>query len=228
MKLFVKNWAEFQHYKDRSPPWIKLHKELLDDKSFQRLPVASRALAPMLWLLASESKDGSFDGSIDELAFRLRQSEKEITSGLEPLIENGFFITEQDASEPLAERLQVAVPETEAEAYKPEAETEAPAADVFVLPEWIPAETWKSYCKTRTAKKAKNEPHALGLIVADLEKFRDRGFDPVEILNSSIKSGWAGVFEPKANARASPGARLEAVNKSNTAGWIPPEMRATA
>ena len=60
MLLITKNWAEFQHYKDRSPPWIKLHKELLDDRQYQSLPLASRALAPMLWLLASETKDGSF------------------------------------------------------------------------------------------------------------------------------------------------------------------------
>lgn len=79
------------------------------------------------------------------------------------------------------------------------------SANVFVPPDWIPQETWKAYCKTRSAKKAKNEPHALGLIVADLEKFKALGHDPVEVLNNSIKSGWAGVFEPKQQARASPG-----------------------
>ena len=73
-----------------------------------------------------------------------------------------------------------------------------PAAQAFVLPDWIPAETWAAYCKVRTGKKAKNEPHALGLIVKDLEKFRQAGHDPVDCLNNSIKSGWAGVFEPKA------------------------------
>ena len=72
-----------------------------------------------------------------------------------------------------------------------------PAAQAFVLPDWIPAETWAAYCKVRTGKKAKNEPHALGLIVKDLEKFRQAGHDPVDCLNNSIKSGWAGVFEPK-------------------------------
>lgn len=84
------------------------------------------------------------------------------------------------------------------------AATPTGSADCFVLPDWIPQETWKAYCKTRSAKKAKNEPHALRLIVADLEKFRALGHDPVEVLNNSIKSGWAGVFEPKQQARASP------------------------
>lgn len=118
MMLTPKNWVSFQHYKDRCPPWIKLHKGLLDDSTFQRLPTASRALAPMLWLLASESKDGVFDGSAAELAFRLRQTEKEITTGLEPLISKGFFLVEQDANNLLAGCTQVAVPETETEAER--------------------------------------------------------------------------------------------------------------
>jgi hypothetical protein len=66
----VKNWAEFQHYKDRSPPWIRLHRSFLDDYDFHCLPVASRALAPMLWLLASENKDlssGIIEGSDEKL-----------------------------------------------------------------------------------------------------------------------------------------------------------------
>jgi hypothetical protein len=77
-------------------------------------------------------------------------------------------------------------------------DTKEAGAPAFVLPDWIPADTWAAYCKVRTGKKAKNEPHALGLIVKDLEKFRAAGHDPVDCLNNSIKSGWAGVFEPKA------------------------------
>lgn len=104
-------WDEFQHYKDRRPPWIKLHRALLDDRAYQRLPIASRAIAPMCWLLACESDDGSFDASIEELTFRLRQPSKDIEAGLRPLIDAGFFIVLQDASGVLAPRLQLAVPE---------------------------------------------------------------------------------------------------------------------
>lgn len=112
MLLQPKNWAVFQHYKDRCPPWIKLHRDLLNDRVFMRLPIASKALAPMLWLLASESKDGVFDGSLDELVFRLHISEKEYKDGLKPLIDNDFFIL---ASGVLAESYQTAIPETERE-----------------------------------------------------------------------------------------------------------------
>jgi len=112
MLLQPKNWAVFQHYKDRCPPWIKLHRDLLNDRAFMRLPIASKAIAPMLWLLASESKDGVFDGSLDELVFRLHISELEYNQGVKPLIDNNFFTV---VSGVLAERLQTAILETERE-----------------------------------------------------------------------------------------------------------------
>lgn len=94
MRLIPNRWADFQHYKDRAPPWIRLHRKLLDNKDFHRLPVESRALAPMLWLLASESVDGVIDATYDDLAFRLRISEVEVQAGLEPLIDRGFFLVD--------------------------------------------------------------------------------------------------------------------------------------
>jgi hypothetical protein len=112
MLLQPKNWSTFQHYKDRCPPWIKLHRDLLNNRDFMRLPIASKALAPMLWLLASETKDGTFDGSVDELVFRLHITEKEYKEGIKPLIDKGFFI---NASDMLATSKQDAIPETERE-----------------------------------------------------------------------------------------------------------------
>lgn len=120
----VKDWGEFQHYKDRSPPWIRLHKRLLDNFRFHSLPDASRALAPMLWLLASENKDPS-SGLIqlpeEEIAFRLRRTVEEFRIAVKPLIEKGFLELVQDASITLASSKQDAVPEAEAET---QAETE--------------------------------------------------------------------------------------------------------
>lgn len=115
MRLIPKNWRDFQHYKDRNPPWIRLHKGLLDNYEFQCLPVASRALAPMLWLLASDHMEGVIDADPKKLAFRLRMNADEVVSALQPLIDNGFFEVQHDASDVLAECLRDAVPETEAE-----------------------------------------------------------------------------------------------------------------
>jgi hypothetical protein len=111
MILTPKNWKSFQHYKDRSPAWIKLHKALLDDYEFACLPVASKALAPLLWLLASEYEDGKIDATLDKLAFRLHMTRGDLANALSPLVEKGFF----DASEALAERKQDACLEKEEE-----------------------------------------------------------------------------------------------------------------
>jgi len=92
VRLAVKGWTKFQHYKHRKPPWIKLHRKLLDDINWHRLPVASRALAPMLWLLASETENGVIDGDSDAIAFRLRLASKDFEEALNPLITVGWFI----------------------------------------------------------------------------------------------------------------------------------------
>lgn len=108
----IKRWSDFQHYKSRCPPWIKLERKLLDNFEFACLPLASKALAPMLWLLASESMDGSVRIDPDWLAFRLRFTLADIEAGLTPLIDKGFLIL---ASGVLAPCLHDACLETEGE-----------------------------------------------------------------------------------------------------------------
>lgn len=94
MKIRPKNWREFQHYhggkngKGR-PPWIKLHHKILDDKDFQTLPVSSRALAPMLWLMAADTPAGTILTA--DIAWRLRMTDKQVEEALNPLLEKSFF-----------------------------------------------------------------------------------------------------------------------------------------
>lgn len=132
-KIFVKNWQKFQHYKNRCPPWIKLHKGILDDYKFHCLPVASKALAPLIWLLASESEDGSIEWLPEALAFRLRMTEKELIEAIKPLIDNDFL---EDASKLLAPCKSDATLETERET-ETEEERELPNGNVgFVFDYW--------------------------------------------------------------------------------------------
>lgn len=127
MSLTPKNWKEFQHYSDRKPSWIKLHKGLLDDFAFSRLPIASRALAPMLWLLASEYSNGEIAASNSEIAFRLHMSEQELVDAIKPLINAGFFID----SGPLADSYQNACLEKEIQEQK-QVETEEESRAVAI------------------------------------------------------------------------------------------------
>lgn len=51
----IRDLEKYQHYRDRNPPWVKLHSELLDDYEFQQLPDASRYHYLHLTLLASKT-----------------------------------------------------------------------------------------------------------------------------------------------------------------------------
>jgi hypothetical protein len=76
--LKAKNWSSYQSYKDRNPPWIRLHKRLIDDINFQRMSADARATLPMLWLLISEDEEpvtGLLRIGYEEISFRLRQPE---------------------------------------------------------------------------------------------------------------------------------------------------------
>jgi len=96
--LRVKNWEQFQHYADRSPPWIKLHRSVLDDYEFSSLPDASKAHLMLIWLLAS-SNDGRIPSDPAWLSRRLATTE---TPDLEVLVAAGFLLPEHDASASLA------------------------------------------------------------------------------------------------------------------------------
>lgn len=184
MLLQPKNWGVFQHYKDRCPPWIKLHRDLLNDRVFMRLPLASKAIAPLMWLLASESKDGIFDGSMDELMFRLHISDKEYQQGVKPLIDNGFFTV---ACGLLAERLQVATPETETEAEREtEKETKKKATGV-ACPDFVDAQVWADFLSIRKAKKAPLTQTALKGIEREAKK---AGWSLEKAISECVTRGW--------------------------------------
>lgn len=98
--LSIKNWEKFQHYKDRSPPWIKLHRELLDDYEFSRLQDASKAHLILLWLLASQLEN-KIPNDPAWLKNRLGLTTE---INLKELISKGFLICYQDASNAQAKR----------------------------------------------------------------------------------------------------------------------------
>ena len=120
MNLTPKEWKSFQHYKERRPPWIKLHRPLLDNADFQRLPVASRALAPMLWLIAAEYENGTITATPEDIAWRLRMSVGEFEGAIKPLLDKGFFTSDSDDSGALAGCEQETHPETETQVQEEE------------------------------------------------------------------------------------------------------------
>lgn len=105
----IKNWAKFQHFKDRKPPWIKLYRDLLDDPDWHELEAASAKVLVMLWLIASE--DGGVLPPLKKLAFRLRLADDKLAQHLSRL--DQWLIHDDIAA--ISERHQVDAPETETE-----------------------------------------------------------------------------------------------------------------
>jgi hypothetical protein len=102
--LEVKNWKHFQHYKNRSPQWIKLYRDTLADYAFSRLHDASKMHLVGVWLLASEA-NGRVPNDPEWIARRIAATEP---VDLQALIDAGFLVPagrKQSASRPLAKRL---------------------------------------------------------------------------------------------------------------------------
>lgn len=139
----IKNWATHQHYKDRNPPWIKMHQSVLDDYEFNCLQNDSKLLLMLIWIFAS--KFGHSNPRIpndteylqDKLPFKGKVD-------LKPLYDMGFLILESNT---LAECKQTASPET-----KTEEETEAEK----YIPEKFFEADWEFYPRKAGSKsKAK-------------------------------------------------------------------------
>ena len=109
MKYRIRNWNKHQHYKDRNPPWIKLHFELLTSRDWVTLDDASRVLAVASMLIASRSEvPGEFEADPDYFS---RVAYLNSPPDFKPLINSGFLEPVSDASNVLAS----ARPETETE-----------------------------------------------------------------------------------------------------------------
>lgn len=86
--LSVKNFDQYQHYKHRNPPWIKLYYALLDDPRFLSLSEVQQGRYIKLLLVASKQSNRIVNDP-QYLARMLRiQGRADIT----PLIMAGFLI----------------------------------------------------------------------------------------------------------------------------------------
>ena len=138
--LFIPDWSKFQHYKDRNPPWIKLHSEQVSSYKFELLPDASKAHLILIWVLASQYENRiPFDH--EWIAKKISATE---SIDLERLVSDGFL---QVDSELQASSKQSAIPETETET---ETETEQRVARKTRLPaNWKMSAEQRAYCKQK-------------------------------------------------------------------------------
>lgn len=160
MMFKVKNWSSFQSYKDRRPPWVRLHKDLIDNFEFQKMSADARALLPMLWLMASEDKEptsGMLRFGYETVSFRLRLPEKTVTAAIREIINAGFVeqmdsentpsIT--DSYETVTDSSRNYHPEAEAYSEETEAYRKERKREGGCLTLTSPPDDWIAYCKDK-------------------------------------------------------------------------------
>lgn len=125
--LAIKNWSEYQHYKDRTAPWIKLYRDMLDSQMWVMSSDASKLLAVCLMMLALRN-----DNKIPaDSEYVKRFGHLEFTPDFSELIKHGFidFIDENGECLQLASIVPATCPpEREGEQSREEGERETPIA----------------------------------------------------------------------------------------------------
>lgn len=217
----VKNFERFQHYKDRSPPWIKFYNSTLDDYAFTLLPDAARFHLAAIWLLASRT-----DNRIPNDPEWVKQAIKaNVSVDLKALFDAGFLIEykrkgrKQRASKMLdqsrAEREHIEQQSRAPRAFEngkerkmPSKEAERIAKKVADLLDGDPeSKKWHgSYVETWLV-----EGHSEDRIMAAAERVRERGAEvnSITYLHSILKEEFPAPEEstvgvlPPAGMRAS-------------------------
>lgn len=88
----MKDWKEFQNYKDREPPWIKLHRRLHTKTAWRKLHGSAAKLLIDVWCMAAGAKTGGeLTDTLEDLAYQLRAPEEELRQDLEVLEAHGFL-----------------------------------------------------------------------------------------------------------------------------------------
>ena len=83
----VKNFSKFQHYKDRSPTWIKYYCSVIDDDEINLLPENTQNHLKNIWCLASRRKNKL---PFDKVAIGvLIQAKSEVN--LDLLVDKGYL-----------------------------------------------------------------------------------------------------------------------------------------
>ena len=101
--LSVPNWDKYQHYRDRSPKWIKLHQAVLDSYEFGRLQDSQKAHVMLIWLLASKL-DNRIPADPKWIARKIGSS---APVDVDALIQAGFLEVEHVASDSVQNATEV-------------------------------------------------------------------------------------------------------------------------
>lgn len=189
--LIIKDWEEYQHYKNRNPPWIKLHANMLNNRKFTSLAQASRGLLMQLWILGSEH-EGKVPFDLEEIRFRLRDDSISMDD-LILLINKGFFKNGKQLIADASTMQADDVPETETEERREETENQ----DLDTNP-GLPSKNGKHYAAAVGKYLDKIDSHAIKILKLPqknppfnpyqfIQKYFNEGYHP-EVIYLGIKA----------------------------------------
>ena len=89
MRVKVKKWDHFQHYKNRNPPWVKLHNDMLTSETWALASDKDRLLMVVALMVGSRGTNSGVLAS-EEYVKRIAYLQK--APDFKPLLKLGFFV----------------------------------------------------------------------------------------------------------------------------------------
>lgn len=191
--ISVKNWEQFQQYKDRDPKWIKLWRDLLVDYEFDSLTEIQQIHLVKIWLLAAKLGNKIPNDSV----WIARQIGAKSKVDLKQLLNSGYLALYDCVQECTNVYL-----EEEKEEEQEQEEDNAHEALAGV----VTSENWKAWVAYRKEIKKPLKPSTEAQQIKSLLAWQMSGHDCNEIILASIRNGWTGLFEPKTNKKKTNGA----------------------
>lgn len=187
----IKNWAQFQHYKDRNPAWIKMHVALLSSEDWVMLDDASRLLAVVCMLIASKH-EGRVPNKPDYIK---RVAYLDQNPNLAPLISCGFLVEVlADASAPQADDTK-RLSRGEERRGREEERREEPSAKALaeVLPIDAKTALYRDGLQTLADISGRPASSLRGLVSKWLQRTED---DHARVHSAILQAKVRGVLEP--------------------------------
>lgn len=201
MEFFrVTNFDQLQHYKDRSPPWIKLYNDLMDDYNFACLQDASKLHLIMIFLLASRANN-QIPCDTRWISSRINATEE---VDLEALFESGYIEKipaktkttkpKRVASKPLAESEQDACLEKSREEGEKRLEkiNKKFGLDFSPWPELPEDQTLEDWFAMRKRTKANVSQTVINRFATELAKAINAGWSADFCLQECVTRNWRG------------------------------------
>ncbi len=82
-----------------------------------------------------------------------------------------------------------------------------PYGEVFRTgrPDWCPEPDWEAYIEARRKKRGADTPLALGQVLAELDRLKAEGTDPLDSVRQSARGTWSDVYAVRrGNGKATP------------------------